>query len=147
MLAAEEPEARPLAGHRPPACPQKWGGEFARMVPRHLLQGIDIFSDLSPTEIEDISRLTAWTRYPRKRQIMAEGDPTTDVFFVVEGRIEAKSFSPHGKEVTYIDVPQGGVFGEFSAIDGEPRSATIVAIEPSLIGRMTAENFRATLLA
>jgi CRP/FNR family cyclic AMP-dependent transcriptional regulator len=117
------------------------------MVPRHLLQGIDIFSDLSPTEIEDISRLTAWTRYPRKRQIMAEGDPTTDVFFVVEGRIEAKSFSPHGKEVTYIDVPQGGVFGEFSAIDGEPRSATIVAIEPSLIGRMTAENFRATLLA
>lgn len=118
-----------------------------RSVPRYLLQGIEIFRDLSPDEIEAVSRLTVGTRYPRKRQIMAEGDPTTDVFFVIEGCIEAKSFSPHGKEVTYLAVEQGGVFGEFSAIDGEPRSATIVAAEPSLIGRMTAENFRSALLA
>jgi CRP/FNR family transcriptional regulator, cyclic AMP receptor protein len=117
------------------------------LAPKHLLQAIVIFSDLSGDDVEAISRLTAWTRYPRKRQIMAEGDPTTDVFFVVEGRIEAKSYSPLGKEVTYIEVEQGGLFGEFSAIDGEPRSATIVAIEPSMIGRMTADNFRATLLA
>ena len=116
-------------------------------APRHLLTGIEIFRDLSPGEMEAISRLTVCTRYPRKRQIMAEGDPTTDVFFVIEGCIEAKSFSPHGKEVTYIAVEQGGVFGEFSAIDGEPRSATIVAAEPSLIGRMTAENFRSVLLS
>lgn len=118
-----------------------------RVESKHLLQGIAIFSELPDEQLEAIAGLTVWTRYPRRRQIVAEGDPTTDVFFVGEGSIEAKSFSLLGKEVTYIDVPVGGVFGEFSAIDGEPRSATIVTNASSLIGRMTAANFRATLLA
>ena len=118
-----------------------------RLEPGQLLQSIAIFSRLSEAEIEAIAPLTVWTRYPRKRQIVAEGDPTTDVFFVAEGSLEAKSYSLLGKEVTYISVEQGGIFGEFSAIDGEPRSATIVTVGPTLIGRMTASNFKATLLA
>ena len=116
-------------------------------IPHELLRNVTILAALPDSVIREIGEKTSWSRYDRRQQIVSEGDPSTDVFFVVEGVIEAKSFSSQGKEVTYSETRQGGLFGEFSAIDGEPRSATVIAIEPCLIGRMTAVDFVATLLA
>ncbi|MEZ5667188.1 MAG: Crp/Fnr family transcriptional regulator [Alphaproteobacteria bacterium] len=112
-----------------------------------MLRNIALFADLSDSALGDIAERTTWARYDRRQQIVGEGDSTTDVFFVIEGTIEAKSFSAQGKEVTYSETGQGGLFGEFSAIDGEPRSATIIATELSLVARMTAADFLAALLA
>ena len=47
-----------------------------------------------------------------------------------------------GKEVHYRTVRPGEVFGEFAAIDGEPRSATVEVTEPSIVASMTSWDFR-----
>ena len=112
-----------------------------------LLRNISIFADLSDELIRDVAERTTWSRYDRRQQIVSEGDPSTDVFFVVEGAIETKSYSSQGKEVTYSEIRKGGLFGEFSAIDGEPRSATVIAIEPCMIARMSAAEFVSTIKA
>lgn len=113
---------------------------------RSLLAKISLFAGLEAAPDGPLAEVR-WRRYPRRHQIVSEGDPTTDVFFVAEGAIQARSIGANGKAVTYAEVHAGGLFGEFAAIDGEARSASIVTTEPSAIGRMEGAAFKAVLLA
>ena len=68
-------------------------------------------------------------------------DESRQVFFLAEGTARAIIYSLSGKEVSFRDVQAGEMFGEFAAIDGEPRSASVEALKPCLIAAMTAELF------
>lgn len=50
-------------------------------------------------------------------------------------------YSPAGKEVTFRDLAAGDMFGELSAIDGNPRSADIVALTDCEIASISAKQF------
>ena len=52
---------------------------------------------------------------------------------------------PEGKEVSYIDIDEGGLFGEFPAIDGKPRSASVETTLDAVIARMTSAQFRSLI--
>jgi CRP/FNR family transcriptional regulator, cyclic AMP receptor protein len=45
------------------------------------------------------------------------------------------------REVIFDEIEPGGYFGELAAIDGEPRSANIVAIDETVTAALTAEAF------
>ena len=47
--------------------------------------------------------------------------------------------------VSYIDIDEGGLFGEFSAIDGKPRSASVETTKDAVIARMTSTQFRSLI--
>lgn len=118
-------------------------GNYER--PDSLISSIELFKGIPDLDTEAISNICRWHRYPKKQQILSSDDPNTDVFFVVQGAVLARSFSLEGKEVSYNDIGQGGIFGEFSAIDGKPRSASIDTIDECLIARMTSDEFRQLL--
>ncbi len=82
-----------------------------------------------------------WRRHAGGQQILGRMDETTDIFFIVEGKVRAISYSLSGKEVAYRDIGAGEMFGELAAIDCEPRSANVVAIADSLIASMPAKVF------
>jgi CRP/FNR family transcriptional regulator, cyclic AMP receptor protein len=63
------------------------------------------------------------------------------VYFVVEGRVRVVNHSMAGREVTFDEIAAGGHFGELAAIDGDPRSATVVALEPTQVAVMPASVF------
>lgn len=110
-----------------------------------LLQKVSIFSGLDHENLERIVAQCGWNRVEKGCEVLQETDPTSDVFFILKGAVSAKSFSLNGKEVTYSDIRAGEMFGEFSAIDRMPRSATICATEDTVIARMTSDDFRAVL--
>ena len=110
-----------------------------------LLERISLFSDTPEVQRADIANCCTWSRYGRNRQVVGQNDETTDVFFLVEGRVRIKVYSATGREVTYTDIGGGDLFGEFSAIDSLPRSASVVVLEDSIIGRMNAADFKKTL--
>ncbi len=56
------------------------------------------------------------------------------------------NYSPAGREISFAQVPAGRYIGELSAIDGRPRSATVVAIEDTTLARITAATFQNLLL-
>ena len=58
-----------------------------------------------------------------------------------------KNYSEHGREFIFSEIGAGQIFGEFSAIDGLPRSASVVAMEDSVVARMKAVDFVALLRA
>lgn len=105
------------------------------------LRGINLFEDLDDSDLEAIAMRCRWRRFQPDQHIIGHLDDTKDVFFVVTGQVQAKIFSMSGKEVTFRDIRAGEMFGEFSAIDGEPRSSNVVAAAESLIAFMPAQVF------
>ena len=110
------------------------------------LRGIAILSDLPAEALRELERGCQWHRYERGKQIFDRASLDRDVYFVVEGRVDIVDYSLTGREVSYASVAVGGFFGEIAAIDGEPRSASVVAGTPSVIATLDAAQFR-TLLA
>ncbi len=101
-----------------------------------------MFSDLSEEQLRAIADICDWYQMPAGQTVMTAQDKTDSVFFVVKGRVAVKSFSSDGKEVTYNEIRDGGLFGEFSAIDGQPRSAFVQTIEKSVIASLIGKQFR-----
>lgn len=84
-----------------------------------------------------------WTisRFARKEMVISHDEQSRDVFFVLEGRARATVYSEGGVAVAYREIESGGVFGELAAIDGRPRSATVVAVEPLRVARLSEVAF------
>ncbi len=105
------------------------------------LGGIELFENLPPRDLKALARRCRWHRYTAGQQIVGHKDETRDVFFIVTGQVRAIIYSLSGKEVTFRDISAGDMFGEFSAIDGQPRSANVVALTDSLTASMSADEF------
>lgn len=102
---------------------------------------IALFEELDETQLARIAALCAIRPYKRHAQIMGEQDLTSDVFFILAGTVRINSVTEAGREVIYSDLGAGDIFGEFSAIDRLPRSATVLATSDCLLARMPAERF------
>lgn len=74
-----------------------------------------------------------------------EGDPSTSVYACSYGRIKVFVTTPAARDLLLgIKTPVQG-FGELSAIDGRPRSASAVATELSVVAQLPAEDFMDSL--
>ena len=105
------------------------------------LRDIDLLAGLPPADLDALAKRCAWRRVAAGQEIVGYQDETRDVFFIVGGKVRAVIYSAAGKEVTFRDIGAGQVFGEFSAIDGNPRSANIVALDDTVIAAMPAGVF------
>ncbi len=102
---------------------------------------IKVFEGLDDDVVQRLSAQCRWQRLRANSLVVEQSDDTTDLFLIAEGRVRAKKFSLAGKEVSFIDLSSGDVFGEFSAIDGQPRSATVVTLTDCVVGRLSADAF------
>lgn len=123
------------------------GADIMVAQPEGRLDGIELLKDLDTDEIRRLEQRCVWRRFAAGEQILDRNSGSRDVFFVVQGRVQVVNFSLTGREVAYAGVPAGGFFGELSAIDGEPRSASIVAGERCLVALLAPEVFSEMLLA
>ena len=105
------------------------------------LKRISIFMELEAAAVEAVGRHCRWREYAAGQTILSHKDESTDVFFILDGKVTATVYSPNGKQVVFRDIERGEMFGEFSAIDQRPRSATVVAAADCLIASMGAEDF------
>jgi CRP-like cAMP-binding protein len=105
------------------------------------LRIISLFDDLADAELSRIAELCVIRSYEKQTQILGEQEQTTDIFFVLSGTIRFSSYAPTGREVIYNEISAGGIFGEFAAVDGLPRSATVVALSDCRLARMSSKKF------
>lgn len=106
------------------------------------LRNVELFNHLDSEQVAAISELCEWQYLAKNSVVLSEEDDTNAVFFIVSGSVSVKSFSAEGKEVSYSEIPQGEIFGEFSAIDGRPRSAFVQTAVESHIASMSSKQFR-----
>lgn len=117
------------------------GGAQAIDSKSQRLSGIELLKGLGDQELRVLEQACAWRRYSAGEQILDRDSDSRDVYFVAEGIVEIVNYSPSGREVAYATVPAGGFFGELSAIDGEPRSASVVADRTCLLASLSPERF------
>jgi len=102
------------------------------------LRGISLFADLSEDELTHIANRCRWLDCNAGRQIIDHLDETTDCFLIARGSVRVIVNSAAGKEITFRDIGAGEVVGELSALDGRPRSASVVALTDARIARLSS---------
>lgn len=108
---------------------------------RSLLSNIALFAGLGPDELNAIELACRYRRFSAHEHIIERDSATVDVFFVARGSVRVVNYSLSGREITFDDVAEGQYFGELSALDGLPRSASVVALEDSLIVALPGRHF------
>ncbi|MGI9511062.1 MAG: Crp/Fnr family transcriptional regulator [Geminicoccaceae bacterium] len=110
------------------------GGETA-------LDGIALLEPLSDAEQNDIASSCSWRRFATGEQILDRDSTSNDVLFITEGEVRVVNYSAGGRETAFAVVQAGGHVGEIAAIDGQARSASVVALKPCTIAALSAERF------
>ena len=109
------------------------------------LKKVQLLQGLSQERLEILAHQCNWRRVEPGQVIVARNSPDRDVHFVVSGRVRVTSFSAGGRQVTFRDEEAGDMIGDLAALDGQPRSADVLALEDVLVASLTPEHFRALI--
>jgi CRP-like cAMP-binding protein len=112
---------------------------------RESLQGIAAFADLPAETIRRIDQNCAWRHYAPGEPILDYLDTSDDVFFLTLGEVRVTIYSSHGRAVSFRELSAGEIFGEFPAIDGGARSASVEARTNCVVASMAGSVFRGLL--
>jgi CRP-like cAMP-binding protein len=104
-----------------------------RMDRRQLLASLDLFAHLVPREAEELLAVTTTRKLDARDTLFRKGDPGDQLFAVVEGRLKAVSSGADGREIVFGLMEPGETIGEISILDSQPRSASVVALEPTVL--------------
>ena len=115
------------------------------MATSESLANVEIFSDLDAADITRLEQRCSWKRFGRQELIIDRQAESREVYFIVSGKVRIVNYSMSGREVTFDDLIAGSHFGELAALDSQPRSANVVAIEPTTVASLTHETFRELL--
>jgi len=85
---------------------------------------------LTADEVAALEKVGRRREFRRGAVIFREADRTDSVVVLLRGRVKVSSDTASGHEVVLAVRGPGALLGEFSAIDREPRSATVTALEP-----------------
>jgi CRP-like cAMP-binding protein len=89
---------------------------------------LPLFSDLSPEEIVDVLRIARMGSFEPGDRLMARGERGDWAFVIEQGEGSVRVEDASGRDVEVARVGPGEVLGELSLVDGQPRSADVVAI-------------------
>lgn len=105
------------------------------------LAGIDLFTGMPAEVVKTLEQACRWKRYKADEQIIDRDSDSRDVHFVVAGKVRVVNYSLSGREVTLDDLAAASYFGELAAIDGQPRSAGVMAVTDALIASLPQGQF------
>ena len=109
-----------------------------------LLSNLPLFKPFPMEEAIGLSRAAVERSFGSGEEIITEGRPGTSFYVVVSGKVSVRAGTPP-KEIATLE--RGAAFGEMSLLTGEPRSATVVALDDCRLLEMGREVFARHLQA
>jgi CRP-like cAMP-binding protein len=97
------------------------------------LQQIPLLVGLTPQTLAEIGQAMMFRHYARGAYVLHKGGDGAHLVFLLSGRLRVVDLTEDGREVGLSFLLPGDYTGELSVIDGMPRSASVVAAEPSLL--------------
>jgi CRP/FNR family transcriptional regulator, cyclic AMP receptor protein len=106
------------------------------------LAGVPLFAGLDGEGLSNLVRGMRVRRFRRAETVFHVGDPGDALFVVMSGSIKITLPADSGDEAILATLRPGDFFGELALLDGAPRSATAVAIEPTETYILARDRFR-----
>src|SRR6266498_429725 len=110
---------------------------------RGLLRSVSIFADLDAAECAALERLADLRDYADGAVVCSEQEAGDTLFVLVRGKVKVVLYGESGREIILsIFKSPGDFFGEMSLLDNEPRSASVIAAEPSRLLVLSRKDFQ-----
>src|SRR4051812_32844281 len=102
------------------------------------------FPGLSGPDAALLSKNAVTRTFPKNTIILNEGDQTDSLYVIVAGRVKIFLSNEEGKEIVLDTQGPGEYFGEM-VLDGGPRSASVMTLEPCKFQLIPKEDVKALL--
>jgi len=93
-----------------------------------LIQSVPLFSDLNRPSVRKITERMVVRTYNKEQMILVEESMGETFFILSGGSVKITRMSDDGREVILAILGEGDFFGEMALLDGEGRSANVVAL-------------------
>ena len=107
------------------------------------LRDIGLFGALSDEVLEHLVKTLHEKRIGAGETVFREGEPAREMYVVLDGEMEVLKKSRRGRDQRVAILGPNDTFGEMSVIDMQARSATVRALAPSRVLRMSTEDMDA----
>jgi CRP/FNR family transcriptional regulator, cyclic AMP receptor protein len=101
-----------------------------------------LFDGMSKESLQVITRTLRARRFRRGEVLFHEGDPGDALFIVASGAVKVVVPSEDGEEAILATLRRGDFLGELALLDGAPRSASAIALEPTEALALPRDQFR-----
>lgn len=106
-----------------------------------LLKNIRIFRDLDESQRAEVLSLVDHKVFKPGETVIHHNDNTGRVMLLCTGLARVQLISHQGREMVIRDIYEGEVFGDWSAIDGQARAASVITVSESIVGLMRPADF------
>lgn len=97
---------------------------------RTFAANVPLFQGLNSEDYATVCMAMVQRRFSAGETILYEEDDETQTFFIIAtGRVNVVVLTSEGKQTILATLRPGDFFGEMAILDGEPRSASVVAAE------------------
>jgi len=110
----------------PLGAPSKKGTTAPSLHPGWLpvLERVPLFQALSKRHLRKVERLAELKRFKKGDVVVKAGAKGDSFYVILEGDAEVKTPAGHKHKLT-----EGDYFGELALLDGQPRAATVTALD------------------
>lgn len=98
-----------------------------------MLEKILLFEGIKKESIENLEKRLKPCSYGKGETIIHQDDEGDSMYFIISGRLKVVSTIEDGKEALLDFLHDGDYFGELSLFDQELRSASVIAVEDSVL--------------
>lgn len=108
---------------------------------RNFLLNLPLFDTFNMEELDVLAKHMSYVHLKRGEYLFVEGDKGNFMGFVVRGILEVAKKSDTGENIIIARLTKGNTIGEMAIIDKSPRSATVIAKQPSTLVTLTERGF------
>jgi CRP/FNR family cyclic AMP-dependent transcriptional regulator len=109
------------------------------------LKNIPLFQGVQESDLRALAERAVTRSYPKQAIIVSEGDDSDSLYMILSGRVKIYLSDESGKELILAIKGAGQYFGEM-VLDEQPRSASVMTLEPAQFAIVSRADFRAFLL-
>lgn len=112
---------------------------------RDVLSRVEIFARCKRGDLKTLARSCQEVTYAAGETLCRQGERGVALFVIVSGRVRVVEEMESGEKVIVGTLGPDAVVGEMAVIDGEERTASVVAQDPTVCLTLTAWDLKAAI--
>ncbi len=97
------------------------------------LRNVELFRPLSFDQLVELASSASKLLFSKGEILVQQGDSGDSLFIITDGKVDVSISDGVGRKTHLADLQSGDYFGEMSLLTGEPRSASVIAIQETQV--------------